>query len=71
MRTLAVGFGCVWVLWSAPVAERQPGPAATQWSVVGKVGGREECVAYQAHKSRAESATRVQYVCLPEGEQPR
>jgi hypothetical protein len=70
MRALVAGLGCAWVLWSAPVSDSQPGPTAIHWSLVGKVGGQQECAAYQAHKARGD-ATRMQYVCLPEGEQPK
>jgi hypothetical protein len=69
MRRIVVGFGCVWILWSAQ-ADGPGGTAALAWTAVAKLGGREECVAQAARLKGAATGTPPQYVCLPEGERP-
>jgi hypothetical protein len=69
MRQLAMGFGCVWVLWSAQAGGAVSAPTPT-WGVVAKLGGHAECAAYADSMKRTPSDPPVQYVCLPEGDQP-
>jgi hypothetical protein len=68
MKRALAGFGCAWVLWSAPV--EGPGSGSATWTVVATVGGSHECTAATASVKRAATGTPLQYICLPEGEWP-
>ena len=69
MRRLVAGFGCAWILWSAP-ADRAATAPASDWTKVATVGGADECNAYAASLTRTAAATPAQYVCLPDGQRP-